>query len=105
MSTEGCAGYFNENGVPCKAMKKLQEGRPNIYDAMVNGQIDLIVNTPAGKQSKYDDSYLRKTAINKRIPYITTMSAALASAKGIHAVLNKEASPLKSLQEYHQMLE
>ena len=105
VSTEGCAGYFNENGVPCKAMKKLQEGRPNIYDAMVNGQIDLIVNTPAGKQSKYDDSYLRKTAINKRIPYITTMSAALASAKGIHAVLNKEASPLKSLQEYHQMLE
>ena len=85
-------------------MKKLQEGRPNIYDAMVNGQIDLIVNTPAGKQSKYDDSYLRKTAINKRIPYITTMSAALASAKGIHAVLNKEASPLKSLQEYHKML-
>ena len=105
VSTEGCAGYFNENGVPCKAMKKLQEGRPNIYDAMVNGEIDLIVNTPAGKQSKYDDSYLRKTAINKRIPYITTMSAALASAKGIHAVLNKEASPLKSLQEYHQMLE
>ena len=105
VSTEGCAGYFNENGVPCKAMKKLQEGRPNIYDAMVNGEIDLIVNTPAGKQSKYDDSYLRKTAINKRIPYITTMSAALASAKGIHAVLNKEASPLKSLQEYHQKLE
>ena len=104
VSTEGCAGYFNENGVPCKALKKLQEGRPNIYDAMVNGQIDLIVNTPAGKQSKYDDSYLRKTAINKRIPYITTMSAALASAKGIHAVLNKEASPLKSLQEYHKML-
>lgn len=88
-------------------MQSIEEtpgGRPNIYDAMVNGQIDLIVNTPAGKQSKYDDSYLRKTAINKRIPYITTMSAALASAKGIHAVLNKEASPLKSLQEYHKML-
>lgn len=104
VSTQGCAGYFNENGAPCRAMKKLQEGRPNIYDAMVNGQIDLIVNTPAGKQSKYDDSYLRKTAINKRIPYITTMSAALASAKGIQAVLSKESSPLKSLQEYHQML-
>ena len=105
VSTEGCSAYFNENGVPCQTLKKLQEGRPNIYDAMVNGKIDLIVNTPAGKQSKYDDSYLRKTAINKKIPYITTMSAALASAKGIHAVLNKEAASLKSLQEYHEMLE
>ncbi len=105
VSTEGCSAYFNENGVPCQTLKKLQEGRPNIYDAMVNGKIDLIVNTPAGKQSKYDDSYLRKTAINKKIPYITTMSAALASAKGIHAVLNKEATSLKSLQEYHEMLE
>ena len=86
-------------------LKKLQEGRPNIYDAMVNGKIDLIVNTPAGKQSKYDDSYLRKTAINKKIPYITTISAALASAKGIKAVLTKETATLKSLQEYHKSLD
>ena len=105
VSTEGCAKYFNENGVECEMLKKLQEGRPNIYDAMVNGQIDLIVNTPAGKQSKYDDSYLRKTAINKKIPYITTISAALASAKGIKAVLTKETATLKSLQEYHKSLD
>ena len=72
---------------------------------MVNGKIDLIVNTPAGKQSKYDDSYLRKTAINKKIPYITTISAALASAKGIKAVLTKETATLKSLQEYHKSLD
>lgn len=86
VSTSGCSQYFNENGVPCETLKKMQEGRPNIHDAMINGKIDLIVNTPSGKQSKYDDSYLRKTAINKKIPYITTMSAALASVKGIHAV-------------------
>lgn len=101
VSTEGCGKYFEENGVPCKILKKLQEGRPNIYDAMVNGEVDLIINSPAGKQSKYDDSYLRKTAINKKIPYLTTMSAALASAKGIAAVIRKEHGELKSLQEYH----
>ena len=105
VSTEGCAKYFMENGLECEMLKKLQEGRPNIYDAMVNGKIDLIVNTPAGKQSKYDDSYLRKTAINKKIPYITTISAALASAKGIKAVLTKETATLKSLQEYHKSLD
>ncbi len=105
VSTEGCGQYFTENGVPCKILKKLQEGRPNIYDAMVNGEVDLIVNSPAGKQSKYDDSYLRKTAINKKIPYLTTMSAALASAKGIAAVIRKENGSLKSLQEYHKSLE
>ncbi|MEY8532347.1 carbamoyl-phosphate synthase large subunit [Blautia pseudococcoides] len=105
VSTEGCGQYFTENGVPCRILKKLQEGRPNIYDAMVNGEVDLIVNSPAGKQSKYDDSYLRKTAINKKIPYLTTMSAALASAKGIAAVIRKEHGSLKSLQEYHKSLE
>ena len=105
VSTEGYGQYFTENGVPCKILKKLQEGRPNIYDAMVNGEVDLIVNSPAGKQSKYDDSYLRKTAINKKIPYLTTMSAALASAKGIAAVIRKENGSLKSLQEYHKSLE
>ena len=105
VSTSGCSQYFNENGVPCETLKKMQEGRPNIHDAMINGKIDLIVNTPSGKQSKYDDSYLRKTAINKKIPYITTMSAALASVKGIHAVQSKTVSNLKSLQEYHKTLE
>ena len=105
VSTEGCAKFFNENGVECKTLKKLQEGSPNVYDALVSGEIDLVINTPAGKQSKYDDSYLRKTAINKKIPYITTMSAALASATGVKAILNKEAQSLKSLQEYHKTLD
>ncbi|WP_072449070.1 carbamoyl-phosphate synthase large subunit [Blautia sp. Marseille-P3201T] len=105
VSTEGCAKFFNENGVECKTLKKLQEGSPNVYDALVSGEIDLVINTPAGKQSKYDDSYLRKTAINKKIPYITTMSAALASATGVKAILNKESQSLKSLQEYHKTLD
>ncbi len=101
VATEGTGRYLEEHGVPCRILKKLQEGRPNIYDAMVNGEIDLIINTPAGKQSKYDDSYLRKTAINKKIPYLTTMYAAKAAAKGIAAVVRGEHDELKSLQEYH----
>ncbi len=101
VATEGTGQYLEENGVSCRILKKLQEGRPNIYDAMVNGEIDLIINSPAGKQSKYDDSYLRKTAINKKIPYITTMYAAKAAAKGIAAMAKGEHDELKSLQEYH----
>lgn len=101
VATEGTGQYLEENGVSCRILKKVQEGRPNIYDAMVNGEIDLIINSPAGKQSKYDDSYLRKTAINKKIPYITTMYAAKAAAKGIAAMAKGEHDELKSLQEYH----
>ena len=101
VATEGTGQYLEENGVSCRILKKIQEGRPNIYDAMVNGEIDLIINSPAGKQSKYDDSYLRKTAINKKIPYITTMYAAKAAAKGIAAMAKGEHDELKSLQEYH----
>ena len=94
MATQGTGKYLEEHGVPCRILKKIQEGRPNIYDAMVNGEIDLIINTPAGKQSKYDDSYLRKTAINKKIPYLTTMYAAKAAAKGIAAVIRGEHDEL-----------
>ena len=70
VSTEGCAKYFMENGLECEMLKKLQEGRPNIYDAMVNGKIDLILSAHQPEnRAKYDDSYLRKTAINKRFAH------------------------------------
>ena len=64
---------------------KMHEGRPNIADAIKNGEIQLVINTPAGKASKADDSYIRKAAIRYKVPYITTMAAALAAAKGIAA--------------------
>ena len=83
--------------------EKLFEGRPNIIDSILNKEIQLIVNTPIGKQSQYDDSYIRKAAIKYRIPYITTITAALASVKGIAAYkANRfKQDSLKSLQEYH----
>ncbi|MFA5411350.1 MAG: hypothetical protein WC321_05785, partial [Candidatus Omnitrophota bacterium] len=82
-------------------VKKLHQGRPNIADAIKNKEIQLIINTPIGRESKYDDSYIRMLAIQHKISYITTMSAARASVEGIAAVKEKDPQPL-SLQEYHQ---
>jgi carbamoyl-phosphate synthase large subunit len=100
MATGGTGKFLEEQGIPCESVKKVHEGRPNIIDAIKNGVINLVVNTPAGKQSEYDDSYIRKSAIKHKIPYITTTSAALAATKGIKDRRNG-AYKVKSLQEYH----
>ncbi len=102
-ATEGTGLFLREKGVPCVDIKKIYEGRPNIADSISNGEIGLIINTPKTKASEFDDSYIRKLAIKKRLPYITTMTAALVSARGImfynaNGLVNSE---LKSLQEYH----
>ncbi len=88
-------------GIPAEKIKKLSEGRPNTLDAITNGEIDLIINSPIGKDSVNDDSYLRKAAIKARIPYMTTIAAANATASGIHYVKTHEANEVKSLQELH----
>ncbi|MBR5564769.1 MAG: carbamoyl-phosphate synthase large subunit [Roseburia sp.] len=88
-------------GVQATKVKKLCEGRPNIYDMITNGDIHLIINTPVGKDSVTDDSYLRKAAIKAKVPYMTTIAAAQATAEGIHYVKNNPESEIKSLQEYH----
>jgi len=88
-------------GIPAKKVKKLYEGRPNILDMITNGQIDLIINSPAGKESRHDDSYLRKAAIKAKIPYMTTMAAARATASGIHYVKTCGQGDVKSLQLLH----
>ncbi|NLM11162.1 MAG: carbamoyl-phosphate synthase large subunit [Clostridiaceae bacterium] len=104
IATEGTYKYLTNNGIKCRKVKKMYEGRPNIVDLIVNGEIQLIVNTPAGKQSQYDDSYIRKSAIRYNIPYITTMTAALASVKGIAAYKESHETEdkVKSLQSYHE---
>jgi carbamoyl-phosphate synthase large subunit len=76
------------------------EQRPHIADDVMNGKIQLVINTPRGRASKTDDSYIRKAAIRYKVPYITTIAAALAAAKGIAAVRQKQPE-VKSLQEYH----
>src|SRR4030043_714973 len=100
LATGGTKVFLEENGIQCEYIKKVHEGRPNIVDAIKNGEIDLIINTPAGKTSEYDDSYIRKNAIKYKVPYITTTSAALSSTRGIKERRNG-AYKVKSLQEYH----
>ena len=89
-------------GIPAEKIKKMQEGRPNIVDAITNKEIQLIINTPAGKDKIFDDSYIRKNAIKHRIPYITTMAAAKASAAGIKALKEQGQIGVKSLQDIHK---
>jgi carbamoyl-phosphate synthase large subunit len=103
-ATEGTYDFLKKNGIPCDRINKIYEGRPNIVDAILNGEIQLVVNTPVGKQSQQDDSYIRKTAIKQKIPYITTITAASASVKGIAAYRRDHAlkDKVKSLQEYHR---
>jgi carbamoyl-phosphate synthase large subunit len=103
VATKGTRKYLEDNGVKAKLINKIYEGRPDIVDGITNGELKLIINTPSGKRSKDDDSYIRKSAIRYKVPYITTMAAAHASAKGI-AVFKENGcteSKLKSLQEYH----
>lgn len=102
-ATAGTHRYLKENGVDSEEVKKLFEGRPNIVDGITNNEINLVINTPSGKRSQHDDSYIRKTAIKNKVPYITTLAAALASARGIAAYKenNFKKDSVKSLQEYH----
>ena len=87
--------------IPAEKVNKLYEGRPNILDLITNGKIDLIINSPVGKDSIHDDSYLRKAAIKAKIPYMTTIAAAKATASGIHYVKTHGDSEVKSLQMLH----
>jgi len=100
-ATAGTGEYLQQHGVECTIVKKLHEGRPHLVDAMQNHEISLVINTPSGKESAYDDSYIRKSAIKYKIPYITTPAAAVAAAEGI-ACARGHAIDVKSLQGYHQ---
>jgi len=104
LATTGTQKFLAEHGIESLRVLKIIEGRPHIADAIKNNEIQLIVNTPKGKLSEMDDSYLRKAAINYKIPYITTTTAARAAAIGIAAVKSGKAE-VKSLQEYHEEIE
>lgn len=104
LATGGTYNLIAEAGLPVTKIKKLYEGRPNILDAITNGEIDLIINSPVGKESVHDDSYLRKAAIKARIPYMTTMAAAKATAEGIAYVKKNGSSEVRSLQELHSLI-
>ena len=92
---------ITDAGIEAEKVLKLYEGRPNVLDLITNGDIDLIINSPVGKDSVHDDSYLRKAAIKAKIPYMTTIAAAKASIKGILYVQEHGNGEVKSLQQIH----
>ena len=104
IATTGTAKLIEAAGIPVERVNKIYEGQPNIEDWIINGKIQLIVNTPAGKTAAHDDSYLRKGAIKHRVTYITTMVAAKAAAEGIRQMNLHGNSDVLSLQEWHALI-
>lgn len=101
LATRGTADLITENGIPATKVFKLQQGRPNILDAITNNEVDIVINTPDDKKGAMDDSYIRKGVIKGRIPYVTTMAAAKASIQGIKS-MQKSLGDVKSLQKFHE---
>ena len=102
-ATEGTSRFLEANELENTLIKKVHEGRPNITDAIKNKEINLIINTPLGRSGKYDDSYIRIMAIQHKIPYLTSLTAAEASIEGMECVTKTYILP-KSLQDYHKEL-
>jgi carbamoyl-phosphate synthase large subunit len=101
LATQGTHKFLAEKGIPAGHVLKLHEGRPNIVDIIKNREIHLVVNTPTGKLGKFDDSYIRKASIKYKVPYITTLAGALATARGI-AAARLQKHRVRSLQNYHE---
>jgi carbamoyl-phosphate synthase large subunit len=99
-ATIGTHKFLADHGLVSEPILKMHEGRPNIVDGIKNREIHLLINTPGGRLSKYDDSYIRKAAIKYKVPYITTTAAAIAAARGI-AAHRRLHSGVRSLQSYH----
>ena len=101
LATKGTQKALTDAGILSEFVYKLNEGRPNINDLITNGKVDLIINTPVGGNETNDDSYLRKAAIKKKVPYITTIAAAKAAASGLKSMNKPGCGVIKSLQELH----
>ncbi len=104
LATDGTNKVLNEAGIKSERVNKIYEGQPNINDMIINGEIQIVINSPVGKASAYDDSYLRKAAIKAKVPYVTTVAAAKASAEGIRYVKKNASADVQSLQAYHSQI-
>ena len=101
ISSKGTCTLLAAAGLEAVLVKKLGEGRPNMLDHITNGEVDLIINTPIGQEARIDDSYLRKAAVKAKVPYMTTIAEAKATAGGIKSIKRNGSSEVKSLQELH----
>ena len=98
VATEGTSRYLRARGIPAERVFKVGEGRPHILDLLVSGEIALLINTPLGKKSQFDDYAMRRGAITRKVPYCTTMSAASAACDAVIA-LRWRKREVRSLQE------
>jgi carbamoyl-phosphate synthase large subunit len=99
-ATRGTASYLRDNGLDCELMYKVNEGRPNVADHIVNRDVDLVVNTPLGRDSFFDDRAVRRAATMAQVPCITTLTGASAAVSGIRA-LRAHTLAVRSLQDYY----
>ncbi len=99
VGTQGTAEFLEKNGVECHRVFKVKEGVPNVVDLMAENKISLVINTPSGRASHYDEKSIRRTAVEYRIPYVTTVAAARATVDGMK--LSGRGLEVRSLQEYH----
>jgi carbamoyl-phosphate synthase large subunit len=100
LATEGTAKTLNAQGLSVETVFKVGESRPNVVDRIINGDVDWIINTPMGSDSKYDERAIRRTALERGLPTMTTLAAARAAILGIRAMRNGTGT-VRSLQEYH----
>jgi len=101
IATRGTRAFLQNHNIACNLIFKIQEGRPNILDAIKNGEISLMINTPAGEQSQAADPEIRKAAVQYGLPYTTTLSGAAAAVAGIQSLKNNSAIRIRSLQDFH----
>jgi carbamoyl-phosphate synthase large subunit len=102
LATEGTARHLRARGIPAERVLKVYEGRPNAIDLIVSGAVQLLINTPLGKLTQQDDYAIRRAALQHRLPYTTTLSAASAACDAIIA-LRSRAGEVRSLQEWHAL--
>jgi len=103
VATAGTGAFLRARGLEVETVRKVQEGRPHIVDAMINRTIDLVINTPLGRESQEDDAMIRRTALRYDIPCVTTLPGAMAAAEAI-AALGSGRLDVASLQQLHQAL-
>jgi carbamoyl-phosphate synthase large subunit len=103
-ATAGTAAVLREQGIEVETVFKVGEARPNIVDRMINGEVDWIINTPFGMESKYDERAIRRTALERGLPIMTTLAAAKAAVLGVRAMRSGNAT-VRSLQEYHRQIQ
>nr|HMS66365.1 carbamoyl-phosphate synthase large chain [Ignavibacteria bacterium] len=100
IATAGTSKFLNSNGIKSETVYKVNEGRPNIVDKIKNGEIQIVINTPLGSESRYDEYAIGWEAVQNKIPFITTLSAASSFAEGI-VNIKEDKMEVMSLQDYY----